>query len=42
MIPTVLGTGIRLFPDRPKETLFQLTKSESFETGIINLTYKKK
>lgn len=42
MIPTILGTGIRLFPDKPKETLFQLTKSESFKTGIINLTYRKK
>lgn len=38
----LLGKGIKLFPNNPKETKFELVKSEPFETGIINLTYKKK
>ena len=39
IIPLILGNGIRLFPDEPKETNFDLIKSESFETGVVNLTY---
>jgi len=42
VIPIVLGRGIRLLPDHPRETLFTLTHSESFETGVVNLTYTKK
>lgn len=42
IIPIVLGRGIRLFPNHPKETLFTLRHSESFETGVVNLTYSKK
>ena len=42
IIPVILGKGIRLFPDTPKETTFTLIKSESFETGVVNLVYGKK
>jgi dihydrofolate reductase len=42
IIPIILGRGIRLFPNHPKETLFTLTHSESFETGVVNLSYTKK
>lgn len=42
IIPLILGKGIRLFPDFPKETKFEFIRSETFETGIINLVYKKK
>ena len=41
MIPIVLGKGIRLFPDEPGETKFKFLKAESFETGIVNLTYSR-
>lgn len=38
--PVILGEGIPLFPNKPKETQFELTKAESFPTGFVNLTYK--
>ena len=42
LVSRILGKGIRLFPDLPKETIFNLIKTESFGSGMINLTYKKK
>jgi dihydrofolate reductase len=42
MIPMILGNGIRLFPNQPKETKFEFISSEAFETGIVNLTYRKR
>jgi dihydrofolate reductase len=42
MIPLILGKGIRLFPNEPTETKFDLVKAEPFETGIVNLTYRRK
>ena len=41
IIPIILGKGIRLFPNEPKETQFKLTGHEVFETGILNLVYTK-
>lgn len=41
MIPIILGKGIRLFPDQPKETNFEFVGNIAFETGIVNITYKK-
>jgi dihydrofolate reductase len=42
IIPIILGKGIKLFPNQPKETKFELINTESFNTGIVNLTYKLK
>ena len=42
IVPIVLGNGIRLFPDKPLETQFKTVKTELFETGIVNLVYRKK
>ncbi len=42
LIPIILGKGIRLFPNNPKETKFNLIKSEPFPTGIVNLHYRRK
>lgn len=39
--PVILGSGIPLFPNSPQETKFELIKTESFDTGFVNLTYKK-
>ena len=39
--PVILGAGIPLFPNSPKETKLKLIKSESFDTGFVNLTYRK-
>jgi dihydrofolate reductase len=41
VIPVILGEGIRLFPDKPKETKQVLSGSNSFPTGIANLTFEK-
>lgn len=41
LIPTILGKGIRLFPNIPEETMFELVNTESFNTGVVNLAYKK-
>ena len=38
--PIVLGEGIPLFPSPTKETSFELTHSESYANGIVNLEYK--
>src|SRR5512133_31356 len=42
IIPIMLGKGIRLFPGEPKETKFELIHSESFDTGVVNLCYRRK
>ncbi|MEO9965802.1 MAG: dihydrofolate reductase family protein [Reichenbachiella sp.] len=39
--PVILGAGIPLFPSQPKETKFDLINTEAFDTGFVNLTYKK-
>jgi len=41
VFPIILGKGIRLFPDEPKETMFELKNIESFNSGFVNLTYKR-
>ena len=41
IIPTIIGDGIRLFPDKPKETSWALTECTPFKTGIVNLIYDR-
>lgn len=41
IVPVILGQGIRLFPTGSLETKFELSGTESFETGLVNLYYKK-
>ena len=41
VFPIILGKGIRLFPDNPKETKFKLENTKSFDSGFVNLTYKR-
>jgi dihydrofolate reductase len=40
VIPIILGRGIPLFPDQPKETQWRLAKAEAFGTGAVNLVYE--
>ena len=40
--PVILGEGIALFPGQPKEKSFELAGVQSYETGMVGLTYKKK
>jgi dihydrofolate reductase len=42
IVPRMLGRGIRLFHEDSMDTLFELVDSESFATGIVNLSYRKK
>ncbi|MDJ0661547.1 MAG: dihydrofolate reductase family protein [Crocosphaera sp.] len=42
IFPIVIGSGISLFPEDTKETNFDFVKTESFETGLVTLTYKLK
>jgi dihydrofolate reductase len=42
IIPCILGKGIRLFPDAPKESQWKLVQSKSFSTRVVNLSYKKR
>ena len=39
IIPIILGKGIKLFPNNPKETKLKLINAQSFESGMVNLTY---
>ncbi len=40
IFPVILGNGIPLFGDHPKETRLKLINAESFDTGLVNLHYK--
>ena len=42
IIPIVLGDGIRLFPNNPPETQFNLAKVDDFGNGAVMLSYSKK
>lgn len=42
LIPTILGEGIQLFPGKPPESNWQLIEAKSFETGAVNLIYRRK
>lgn len=39
--PLILGDGIPLFPRGLPTTRFQLTRSESFATGLVQLGYRR-
>lgn len=40
-LPIVLGQGISLFPNKPKETIWKLVSSKSFLSGAISITYTR-
>ena len=42
LVPTMLGSGLPLFPGETLQTEFSLNKVETFETDIVNLYYDKK
>lgn len=39
IVPKILGDGIRLFPNKTKESDWKLVQVEQFTTGLVNLTY---
>lgn len=42
IVPTILGEGLPLFPDKPKISKWTLTENKSFSTGLALLTCTKK
>lgn len=41
VVPVIIGDGLPLFPNGPKEVTFKLINSESFPTGVVNLHYSR-
>jgi dihydrofolate reductase len=41
VFPLVLGSGTRLFPDGEQKLPLKVLGSETFETGVIHVTYAK-
>jgi dihydrofolate reductase len=39
--PLVLGNGVPLFPQGLPKKQFQLIKAEPFDTGLVQLTYRR-
>lgn len=39
IIPTILGEGLPLFPNKPKTSKWTLVENKSFSTGLVLLTY---
>lgn len=42
VIPVLLGNGTRLFKDGRPEQLLEFVKAKTFDTGLIQLNYKRK
>ncbi len=42
VIPVLLGNGTRLFKDGRPEQILEFVKAKTFETGLIQLNYKRK
>jgi dihydrofolate reductase len=42
LIPTILGEGIQLFPDKPRESIWQFVEVKPYETGAVSVIYKRK
>ena len=41
-VPVILGEGIPLFPNKPKESQWDLTGNTAYESGILKVDYRKK
>lgn len=42
LIPTILGEGIQLFPNKPKESTWQFIEAKPYETGAVSVIYRRK
>lgn len=40
-IPVILGNGIPLFPDSPRESKWKLKGCMNYKNGVVQVTYKK-
>jgi dihydrofolate reductase len=41
IVPKIIEDGIPLFAHKPKETTWKLAGVQTFDTGLVNLTYEK-
>jgi len=41
-IPAVLGNGIPLFPNNPKESQWSLLENKAFDNGVLQVKYQRK
>jgi dihydrofolate reductase len=41
-IPVILGKGISLFPEQPKESKWELTGSKPYKSGALMVEYRKR
>lgn len=42
VVPVLLGNGIRLFKDGRPEQVLELVRSNTFDTGLVQLNYRRK
>ena len=42
IVPILLGEGVRLFKDHKTEQILDLLSAKSFETGLVQLHYRRK
>lgn len=40
-IPVILGKGVLLFPEQPKESKWELTGSVTYDSGVLAVKYQK-
>lgn len=40
-IPVILGKGIALFPEQPKESTWKITKTEIYDSGVLKVDCQK-
>jgi dihydrofolate reductase len=40
-VPIILGKGVPLFPEQPKESKWELFESKSHENGILEVKYQR-
>lgn len=41
-IPVMLGNGIRLFPEKYKESQWNLVESKTYDNGVLEVKYQRK
>lgn len=41
VIPIILGDGIPLFPNHPKESTWKLVETQSYKSGVVMNSYEK-
>jgi dihydrofolate reductase len=42
IIPNIIGEGIPLFPNKPKESTWKLVDAIAYETGALSVVYRKR